>query len=128
LPGDEDTLSPPDGYVVSFAHFHERGFATPAHKFLRGLLNYYNVELQHLSPNGIQHIVAFVALCEGFLGIGPHFNLWWYFFAVTLLMKQEKRQELSVPMGCAVIQLRNNRVNEYMSMRLSTFNKGWHSH
>ena len=38
LPGDEDLSSPPDDYVVSFAHFHERGLATPAHKFLRGLL------------------------------------------------------------------------------------------
>jgi hypothetical protein len=45
LPGNEDTLSLPAGYVVSFAHFHERGFATPTHKFLQGLLNYYNVEL-----------------------------------------------------------------------------------
>ena len=33
-----------------------------------------------------------------------------------------------MPMGCAGIQLRNNRVNEYPSMRLSTSNKGWHSH
>ena len=40
LPGDKDTPSPPDGYVVSFAHFHERGFTAPAHKFLRGLLHY----------------------------------------------------------------------------------------
>ena len=36
LPGDEDAMSPLDGYVVSFAHFHERGFATLAHKFLQG--------------------------------------------------------------------------------------------
>ena len=41
LPGDEDEPSPPEGYVVSFALFHERGFAVPAHKFLRGLLEYY---------------------------------------------------------------------------------------
>ena len=41
LPGDEDSLSPPDGYVVSFAHFHERGLMTPAHKFLRGFLHFY---------------------------------------------------------------------------------------
>ena len=53
LPDDEDEPSPPEGYVVSFTHFHERGFATPAHKFLQGLLHYYNVELQHLTPNGI---------------------------------------------------------------------------
>ena len=33
-----------------------------------------------------------------------------------------------MPMGCASIHLCNNRVNEYPSMRLSTSNKGWHSH
>ena len=32
-----------------------------------------------------------------------------------------------MPMWCAGIQLRNNRVSEYPSMRLSTSNKGWHS-
>ena len=31
-------------------------------------------------------------------------------------------------MGCAGIQLRNNRVSEYPPMHLSTSNKGWHSH
>ena len=45
LPGNEDEPLPPEGYVVSFAHFHERGFAIPTHKFLRGLLDYYKVEL-----------------------------------------------------------------------------------
>ena len=71
LPGNEDTPSLPEGYVVFFAHFHERGFATPTHKFLWGLLHYYKVELQHLNPNGVQHIAMFVALCEGFLGLVP---------------------------------------------------------
>ena len=45
LPSDEDLPSSPDGYVVSFAHFHERGLATPTHKFLRGLLYFYKIEL-----------------------------------------------------------------------------------
>ena len=31
-------------------------------------------------------------------------------------------------MGCVGIQLRNNRANEYSPMRLSTSDKGWHSH
>ena len=77
--------------VVSFALFHERGFTTPTHRFLRGLLHYYKIELQHLNPNGIQRMVAFVALCEGFLGISPHFELWQHFFAITLQKKREKR-------------------------------------
>ena len=84
LPSEEDLPLTPNGYVVLFAHFHERGFATTTHRFLRGLLHYYKIELHHLSPNGIQHMAAFVTLCEGFLGINPHFDLWRYFFAVTL--------------------------------------------
>jgi hypothetical protein len=32
-------LAPPDGYVASLAHFHERGLATPPHCFLIGLLD-----------------------------------------------------------------------------------------
>ena len=34
LPGEEDLSLSPNGYVVSFAHFHEGGLMTPAHKFL----------------------------------------------------------------------------------------------
>ena len=84
LPGDDDLPSPPDGYVVLFAHFHEHGLMTPTHKFLHGLLHYYKIELQHLNPNGIQHMAVFIALCEGFLGIRPHFDLWRHFFAFNL--------------------------------------------
>ena len=84
LPSKEDLLSPPRSDVVSFTHFHEHGFATPTHIFLWGLLHYYKIEVQHLNPNGIQHMAAFVAMCEGFLGISPHFDLWGYFFAVNL--------------------------------------------
>jgi len=84
LPGDEASPSLPDGYVVSFAHFHEHGLVTLAHNFLRVMLHFYKIELQHLNPNGIQHMAAFVALCEGFLGISPHFDLWRYFFTIIL--------------------------------------------
>ena len=45
LPGDKGSPSLLDGYVVSFAHFHKRALTTTAHKFLRGLLHYYKIEL-----------------------------------------------------------------------------------
>ena len=50
-------------------------------------------------------MVAFIALCEGFLGISPHFNLRRHFFAITLQKKREKgdRQELHMPIGCTGI-------------------------
>ena len=45
LPSDKGELVLPEGYVVSFAIFHEWGFAVPTHRFLRELLDYYEVEL-----------------------------------------------------------------------------------
>ena len=45
VPSGEDEPSPPDGYVVSFVPFHEHGFMTPPHRFVRGLLHYYGLEL-----------------------------------------------------------------------------------
>ena len=45
LPSEEDMTSPPNGYVVSFTHFHKCGFVTPAHIFLRGMLHYYKIEV-----------------------------------------------------------------------------------
>jgi hypothetical protein len=53
VPDDHNFLDPPDGYVVSFAHFHDHELVAPAHLFLLGLLHYYKIKLQHLNPNGI---------------------------------------------------------------------------
>ena len=35
-------------------------------------------------------MVTFITLCEGFLEISPHFDLWRHFFIVTLQKKREK--------------------------------------
>jgi hypothetical protein len=37
-----------------------------------------------LTPSGILHIAAFVTLCEAYMGMEPHFNLWNYFFHMWL--------------------------------------------
>jgi hypothetical protein len=68
--------SPPPGYVVSFVSFHERGFGVPASRFMRAILYHYGVELHNLSPNSISQAAIFVAVCEGYLGIAPHWDLW----------------------------------------------------
>jgi hypothetical protein len=46
----------------------------PSHRFLCCLLQFYGLELHHLTPSGILHMAAFVTLCE------PHFDMWNYFF------------------------------------------------
>ena len=111
VPGHEGAPVPPDGYVISFAPFHERGLTVPPHPFFRDLLHHYQIELQHLNPNRIQHIAAFIAMCEGYLGIEPHFKLWRYFFSISV-MKKERSRETPVPMGCTGIHLRGQRVAE----------------
>jgi hypothetical protein len=67
-------------------------------------------------------------LCEGYLGIEPHLNLWRYFFCISLHTRREHdRPKVMMPMGCAGIRLRNNQAKDYISMKLLTSNKGWHS-
>jgi hypothetical protein len=40
-PTTDQEPNPPHGYVVSFIRFHERGFAVPTSRFLRGLCFHY---------------------------------------------------------------------------------------
>jgi hypothetical protein len=126
LSSDKRSLVLPDGYVVSFTYFHERGLASPAHRFLLGLLDQYRIELQHLDPNRIQHITIFIVLCEGFLGIMPCWDLWRYFFTAELRKERMLNQtEAPLPMGCVSIHLRGGgRAREYIPMRLSVPNRG----
>ena len=45
MPSHEDALAPPDGYVVSFAPFHERRLMIPPHSFFQGLVHHYQIML-----------------------------------------------------------------------------------
>jgi hypothetical protein len=37
-----------------------------------------------MTASGILHIAAFMNLCEAYIGIEPHFDLWNYFFRAQL--------------------------------------------
>ena len=45
------------------------------HWFLRGLLNEWGLQLQHLNPTGVMHITGFITVCKAFLGMEPHVDL-----------------------------------------------------
>jgi hypothetical protein len=72
---EREELLPEVDEIMSFLAFHERGLGYLAHPFLLDLLNQWEVELQHLNPNGVLHIAGFITLCEGYVGIDPHMNL-----------------------------------------------------
>jgi hypothetical protein len=56
-------------YVMACAPFHKRGFCVHSHRFLCLLRQFYGLELHHLTPSLILHIVAFVTLCEAYMQI-----------------------------------------------------------
>jgi hypothetical protein len=119
--------SPPPGYVVSFVSFHERGFGVPASRFMRAILHVYGVELHNLSPNSISQAAIFAAVCEGYLGIAPHWDLWTHLFFVELYASPtgERRVRMAVRAGGCILQLRQARVPQYIPAILASSNKGW---
>jgi hypothetical protein len=48
------------------------------------LLQFYGLELHHLTLSRILHLVAFVTLCEAYMGIEPHIIPWNYFLHAQL--------------------------------------------
>ena len=79
----EVTPNPNKGERVCFVPYLIRGLGFPVHPFLRGLLEFYGLQLHHLTPASILHIAGYVALCELFLGVEPHFALWKRLFCLV---------------------------------------------
>jgi hypothetical protein len=127
VPASVVVPTPPPGYVVSFVFFHERGFGVPVSRFMRALLHYYGVELHNLNPNSIVQAAIFAAVCEGFLGIDAHWDLWTHLFSAELfaLTMGEKKVRMAVRAGGCTLQLRQGRAQQYIPAVLVSSNKGW---
>jgi hypothetical protein len=122
VPADESVSRPPSEYVVSSVSFHERGFSVPAGRFIREVLFAYGLQLQHLNPNSIQQMAAFEVMCEGFLGIDAHWHLFQYFFRFTCVREGSR----AATIGCANLQIKQGRDDDYISSPLTSSNSGWH--
>jgi hypothetical protein len=96
----------------------------PSHRFLHSLLQSYGLELHHLTPSGILHMVAFVTLCKAYIGIEPHLNLQSHFFRAQL------RQGLDVgvaSLGSVDILVHSRpEADSYFSIPLLDPPIGWH--
>jgi hypothetical protein len=68
-------------------------------------------ELHNLSPNSISQAAIFAAVCEGYLGIDPHWDLWTHFFSAELFASPtgERRVCAAVRAGGCILQLRQAR-------------------
>src|SRR3954471_23887161 len=64
----ESLPNPSKGERVCLVPHLIRGLGFPIHPFLRGLLEFYGLQLHSLTPASILHIAGYVAFCELFLG------------------------------------------------------------
>jgi hypothetical protein len=111
------------GYVVAFVAFYERGFYAPSDQLLCSMLQYYGLELHNLTPSGILHIATFMTLCEAYMGIAPHFDLWNYFFHVRC--PQNPDAELTILGAWFFMSKSGHGVDPYFNIPIPRSMKGW---
>jgi hypothetical protein len=94
---------------------------------MRAILHFYGVELHNLNPNSIAQAAIFAAVCEGFLGIEPHWDMWTHLFSAEpfALTTGERRVRMAVQAGGCILQLRQARAQQYIPAILVSSNKGW---
>jgi hypothetical protein len=126
-PAGDHAPNPPDGYVVSFTRFHERGFAAPASRFMRALCHYYGVELHNFAPNAISQAATFVGVCEGYLGIPVNWDLWIHLFRAELFTQPTTEQSTrrAVRAGGMSLALQAQYKDDYIPCTMTTNNAGW---
>jgi hypothetical protein len=66
--------------TIVFCDFVERGFAFPVSEFFYALLQFWGIQLHHLTLQSILHLSIFTHFYEAFLGILPHFHVFQHFF------------------------------------------------
>jgi hypothetical protein len=81
------------------------------------------LELHNLTPSGIFHIAAFVTLCEAFMGIDPHFDLWHHFFRIRL--PQGMNVEVAVLGGVGIQVKSGHGVDPYFNLPMVESVHGW---
>jgi hypothetical protein len=121
--GDPYPMEKNPDEIPMFTRFADRGLALPASDFFKGLLEYYGIEYLNLNPNGIFHTSLFVHFCEVFLGIKPHWVLFWKFFRVK---PQPSANDQRVVRG-AGIQMREDAAEQYLVYKLIDSNQDWKS-
>jgi hypothetical protein len=67
-------------------------------------------------------MATFEAMCEGFLSIGAHWNLFLYFFRFTCLREGSRVATI----GCANLRMKQGRGDDYIPAPLISSNSGWH--
>jgi hypothetical protein len=69
--GDASLANMRPGDFIFFVAYALARLVPPLSSFFLTLLEYYGLQLQHLSPNSIALVAIFVHLCELYVGVRP---------------------------------------------------------
>src|SRR6185369_12756974 len=97
--------------IVVFCDFGERGLALPMSEFFYTLLQFWGIQLHHLTLQSILHLSIFTHFYEAFIGILPHFHLFQHFF---FLVPVPNATNPAVVGGCELV-LRPETRGEYLT-------------
>jgi hypothetical protein len=67
-------------------------------------------------------MAAFEVMCEGYLGISAHWNLFRYFFKFACL----RDGSWAATINCANLRMKQGRGDDYILVTLTSSNNGWH--
>ena len=105
---------------------HEWGFGIPISRFMWALCDYYGVELHNFSPNSISQAAVLVVVCEGYLGIEAHWDLWIHLFRGELFVENTRGQpKRFARAGGLTLHVRPYQKNLYIPSKMTTNNAGW---
>jgi len=122
-PEGESYLDPRAGeIVVFFEYYFKRGFRILVHPFLQGLLLYYEIRIYNLHPNSILLVSTFIHLCEAYVGIEPHFDLFCYLFC----LRKKGAVGGSKIAGGVYLNLCDGMKNRYLSCPWNTSFAEWY--
>nr|CAD39397.2 OSJNBb0089K24.7 [Oryza sativa Japonica Group] len=95
------------GRSVFFLPFAMAGLVPPFSSFFMDVLEFYNLQMAHLTPNAVMTLAIFAHLCEMFIGVRPSLRLFRWFFTV---------QSVSPPsvVGGCYFQPRGPVLNRYI--------------
>nr|ABA93607.1 retrotransposon protein, putative, unclassified [Oryza sativa Japonica Group] len=70
------------GRSVFFLPFAMAGQVPPFSSFFMDVLEFYNLQMAHLTPNAVMTLAIFAHLCKMFIGVRPSLRLFRWFFTV----------------------------------------------
>nr|CAE02012.3 OSJNBa0079A21.1 [Oryza sativa Japonica Group] len=108
------------GRSVFFLPFAMAGLVPPFSSFFMDVLEFYDLQMAHLTPNAVMTLAIFAHLCEMFIGVRPSLRLFRWFFTV---------QSVSPPsvVGGCYFQPRGSVLNRYIPCALRKKWDDWKS-